>query len=296
MSELVAVQLETLAAELKELRAICAQLVRDNAELRDRLENPTTVAKSTPRELAPSSGHVISRRGVMTKALGAAAVTVVGGAALVNRDALPAAASNGANVIAGNQTTAEARTSVLYDGAAGFGGVVLLGNDSTYSGSSAGYPAGLGGWAGAGATAGKGGVANGVYGFTDNGNGNGVVGVNSGLVAGSGAGVLGTASGAKNAAVQGHNSQGTAVSGTSDSTGVRRHRHCRGDQQQRPGRVLLGTARSKQRHRWPRHRYLGVPRRVGLGNVHDKRERDRPECLRRDGDRGQRLRGNGRSG
>ena len=110
----------------------------------------------------------------MTKALGAAAVTVVGGAVLANRGALPADASSGSNVI-------------VYDGAGGFGGVVLLGNDSTYSGSSAGFPTALGGWAGAGATAGKGGVANGVYGFTDNGNGNGVVGVNSGSVAGSGA-------------------------------------------------------------------------------------------------------------
>ncbi len=218
MDEIQAVRLETLSAELEGLQVICAQLVRDNAELRDRLESLTSPVKSTPRAPAPSSGNVMTRRGVMTKALGAAAVTVVGGAALVGRDALPAAASNGSNVIAGGQTTAEARTSVLYDGAAGFGGVVLLGNDSTYSGTSAGFPAALGGWAGAGSTAGKGGVANGVYGFTDNGNGNGVVGVNGGLVAGSGAGVMGTANGAKNTAVQGHNTQGTAVSGTSDST------------------------------------------------------------------------------
>jgi trimeric autotransporter adhesin len=218
MDEIQAFQLETLSAELEGLQVICAQLVRDNAELRDRLESLTSLAKGTPRAPAPSSGNVMTRRGMMTKALGAAAVTVVGGAALVNRDALPAAASNGSNVIAGGQTTAEARTSVLYDGAAGFGGVVLLGNDSTYSGTSAGFPAALGGWAGAGSTAGKGGVANGVYGFTDNGNGNGVVGVNGGLVAGPGAGVLGTANGAKNIAVQGHNAQGTAVSGTSDST------------------------------------------------------------------------------
>ena len=218
MDELDAVRLETLFAELEGLQVICAQLVRDNAELRDRLESLTIPTKSIPRAPAPSSGNVMTRRGVMTKALGAAAVTVVGGAALVDREALPAAASNGANVIAGGQTTAEARTEVLYDGAAGFGGVVLLGNDSTYNGTSASFPAGVGGWAGGGATAGKGGVANGVYGFTDNGAGNGVVGVNSGLVAGSGAGVLGTASGAKNAAVQGHNSAGTAVSGTSDST------------------------------------------------------------------------------
>ncbi len=218
MSEVETVRLETLAAEVEALQVICAQLVRDNAELRDRLENPTVLAKSISQTPGPTAGSAISRRGVMTKAIGAAAVTVVGGAALVNRTALPAAASTGSNVIAGDRTTAEASTTVVYDGAAGFGGVVLLGNDSTYSGSSAGYPAGLGGWAGAGVTAGKGGVSNGVYGFTDNGNGNGVVGVNSALVAGSGAGVLGTAQGAKNVAVQGHNTKGTAVSGTCDST------------------------------------------------------------------------------
>ena len=42
--------------------------------------------------------------------------------------------------------------------------------------------------------------------------------LNSGAVAGTGAGVLGLAFGAKNTAVQGHNSLGTAVSGTTDST------------------------------------------------------------------------------
>jgi hypothetical protein len=105
---------------------------------------------------------------------------------------------------------------VLYDGASDFGGVVLLGNDSTYSGSSAAYPAALGGWAGAGATAGKGGVASGIYGFTDNGAGHGVVGVNSGLVPGSGAGVVGTAAGVDNIAVEGINSVGTAIAGTSE--------------------------------------------------------------------------------
>lgn len=217
MSEQQTVRIENLEAELEGLQAICAQLVHDNAELRDRLDKLVTAPKTKLRTTAPSPARLISRRGVMTKALGAAAVTVVGGAALVNRDASPAAASNGSNVTAGAQTTAEASTVVRYDGAGGFEGVVLLGNDSTYGGASANYPAGLGGFAGAGATAGKGGVANGIYGFTDNGAGNGVVGYNSGLVAGSGAGVLGLAFAAKNVAVQGHNSQGTAVSGTSDS-------------------------------------------------------------------------------
>jgi hypothetical protein len=223
MSEAGPVRIEVLAAEMEELRAICDRLVRDNAQLRDRLEgrtSPPGPPQGAPATSAPGPGGAISRRGVLTKALGAAAVTVVGGAALANRDALPAAASNGTSVTAGNETTAEARTSVRYDGASGFGGVVLLGNDSTYGGSSASYPAGVGGWAGAGATAGKGGVTNGVYGFTDNGAGNGVIGYNSGLVAGSGAGVLGLAFGAKNIGVQGRNTLGTAISGTTDSAGA----------------------------------------------------------------------------
>jgi trimeric autotransporter adhesin len=109
--------------------------------------------------------------------------------------------------VAGGETTAESRTSVRCDGASGFAGVVLLGNDSSYSGNGANFPAGVGGWAGAGSTAGSGGVANGVYGYTDNGSGNGVVGVNSNFVAGPGAGVLGVASGSA-----------TGVKGTNDST------------------------------------------------------------------------------
>ena len=61
-------------------------------------------------------------------------------------------------------------------------------------------------------------MANGIYGYTDNGAGNGVVGYNSNLVSGSGAGVLGLAFGANAAGVRGTNTAGTAVSGTSSST------------------------------------------------------------------------------
>jgi hypothetical protein len=77
--------------------------------------------------------------------------------------AQPAGAADGNNVVAGNATTAEHRTAVVYDGPSGFTGVVLLGNDSTYSGTGANFPAGVGGFAGAGSTVGPGGVANGVY-------------------------------------------------------------------------------------------------------------------------------------
>lgn len=220
------VQIETVVARLGELEAACSRLSEENAQLRERLcalTNPAPApVRGTGGGVAGGRGGdggpaVISRRNALGKALGAAAVTVVGTAAVVDRTAGTAFASNGSNVVAGGATTAEGRTSVVYDGASSFPGVVLLGNDSTYGGQLVNYPAALGGIAGAGATEGKGGVANGIYGFTDNGSGNGVVGYNSGEVAGSGAGVLGLAFAAENVAVAGHNTQGTAVSGTSDS-------------------------------------------------------------------------------
>jgi hypothetical protein len=121
-------------------------------------------------------------------------------------------------LVAGRTVSAEDPTVVSYDGSAPFNGVVLLGDDSVYSGVEASYPAALGGWAGAGKTAGRGGVPNGIYGFTDNGTGNGVVGSNSGAVGGSGAGVLGLAFTAETLAVSGVNTSGTAVSGVSHST------------------------------------------------------------------------------
>ncbi len=181
--------------------------------------SPLTGAEGKPAKGPANSDGVISRRGVLGKAFGAAALTVVGTAAVIERGAAPAAAANGSDVKAGAETTAEARTSVKYDGAGYFKGVVLLGNDSTYNGDLVNYPAGLGGIAGAGTTAGKGGVANGIYGFTDNGNGNGVVGLQQrAWWRVLGAGVLGLAFGSKNVAVQGTNTQGTAISGTSNST------------------------------------------------------------------------------
>src|SRR6266571_4864470 len=134
-----------------------------------------------------------------------AAAAAIGGSALLGKRA---SAADGGAVLAGNTTTAEHRTSVLYDGATGFTGVVLLGNDSFYSGANALYPAAAGGFAGAGDSVGAGGVANGVYGYTDNGSGHGVVGYNSNFVAGAGSGVLG----------QAFSSTGAAVTGTSAST------------------------------------------------------------------------------
>ena len=232
---------DALAAKVSELAQVCTRLSQENASLRQevsRLSAGTSPAESAAPSSAagartklelPTAGPTrplagkLSRR-MIGKAVGAAAVTAMGAAALVEAGAQPAAAAtaapdaNGNAVSAGNVTKGESRTSVLYDGASSFAGVVLLGNDSTYDGGEANFPAGLGGWAGAGSTAGKGGVANGIYGYTDNGGGNGVVGYNSNEVAGSGAGVLGLAFGANAAGVRGSNTAGTAVSGTSSST------------------------------------------------------------------------------
>ena len=193
----------------------------ENKELRRRV--PATPARGQSSSARVGEGGTaadetearIDRR-TLGKLLGVTAAALVGGSALSELAASPAAASNGTAVTAGRETTAEERTSVLYDGAANYGGVVLLGNDSTYGGQTANYPAALGGWR-RGATTGKGGVANGIYGFTDNGNGNGVVGYNSGAVDGSGAGVLGLAFGPKATGVAAVNTHGTAISGTSDS-------------------------------------------------------------------------------
>ena len=201
---------DALAAKVSELAEVCTRLSRENATLRQEVSRlsagmspaesaaPSSAAGTRTKLELPTAGPTrplawkLSRR-MMGKAVGAAAVTAMGAAALVEAGAQPAAAAtaapdaNGNAVSAGNVTKGESRTSVLYDGASSFAGVVLLGNDSTYDGGEANFPAGLGGWAGAGSTAWKGGVANGIYGYTDNGGGNGVVGYNSNEVAGSGA-------------------------------------------------------------------------------------------------------------
>ena len=188
--------LDALAAKVEELGRICAQLSQQNAELRAQVLplGGGTARSEASRDARGARGTgpegTVTRR-VLGKALGAATAGVVGGAALADLAAQPAAASNGNSVTAGNTTTAESRTAVLYNGSSGFGGVVLLGNDSTFDGGNAAFPAALGGWAGAGPNAGSGGVPNGIYGYTDNGGGYGVVGFNSSAVGQNGSGVLG---------------------------------------------------------------------------------------------------------
>jgi hypothetical protein len=94
--------------------------------------------------------------------------------------------------MAGALTMAELSTQVKYDGASGFNGIVLLGNDSTHNPSTTAYPAAVGGWAGAGANSGFGGVPHGIYGYSENAAGHGVIGVNAAGADGGGAGVFGS--------------------------------------------------------------------------------------------------------
>ena len=83
---------------------------------------------------------------------------MVGAAVLADATAGSAAASNGNPVRAGNTTTAEAATTVKYDGTAS-PGVVFLANDTGFVAGNAAFPAALAGWGGTK-------VPNGIYGFT----------------------------------------------------------------------------------------------------------------------------------
>ena len=158
-----------------------------------------------------SGGGAISRSHLLRIA-GVGAVAVAAAGVEMGGRANTAFAKSGDAVTAGAVTNSESATMVNYDGSAGFENAVVLGNDSTYTTHSAlAFPAGVAGLAGAGSTAGPGGLSNGVLGFTDNGGGNGVVGVNTNLVDGDGAGVFG-----KN---DGTNADGSGVRGTHDGGG-----------------------------------------------------------------------------
>lgn len=203
-------EIDQLVARIAALEEMLNRLSRISGNSQPATGNGETQSPALGNGSDPGS------RRQLFKLAGVTALGAVGAAAMTG--AQPAEAANGDGVTAGNVTKAERRTSVKYDGTSGFGGVVFLGNDSTYDGGSASFPAGVGGWAGAGGTAGSGGVPNGMYGYTDNGNGNGIVGVNSNLVSGAGNGVLGTAQSATGAGVKGTNVLGTAVYGSSGST------------------------------------------------------------------------------
>lgn len=165
---------DDLVARVEELAALCARLGRENAELHARLDALCSPGDGRPGPLAPQlkDGSAISRRGVLGKALGAAAAGVAGVAFL--EPGSPAAAADGDSIVAGADTRAEQSTSITYDGP-NFDGVVLLANDSGHLPTDTAYPAAVGGWAGRGDNTGYGGLANGIYGYTEAGHGHAVV-------------------------------------------------------------------------------------------------------------------------
>ena len=248
--------LDALTAKVEELGRMCARLSQENAELRAHVPalHDGTARRPTRRDAQAACGgpEVTVTRRVLGKALGAAAAGAVGAAAVAELGAKPAAAATGNSVTVGHITTAEARTAVLYDGLSGFGGVVLLSNDSTYDGGSSGFPAALGGWAGAGGTAGSGGVPNGIYGYTDAGNGFAVVGVNSSAVGAGGSGVLGMVSDADVDGVTGINNgtndgaigvHGVITNSAPDSAAVRGQNRGTSMQESGSGPRMPGRAR-----------------------------------------------------
>jgi hypothetical protein len=232
-NEPTAAEFTALAEKVAELGRICAKLSQENGALREQVASLSAgqaklrvagqasvlapAGSGKPGRGDAGDARLLSRR-TLGRSLGVAAAAAVGTGVLIDAGTRPAAAATGSNVVAGQTTVAEDGTTVTYDGASGFGGVVLLGNDSTYSTAGATYPAALGGWAGAGTTAGRGGVRSGVYGYTDNGAGYGVVGWNAYAVGTGGAGVMGRGSGT-GWGVQGWSGTGRGVYGTTTGVG-----------------------------------------------------------------------------
>jgi len=154
----------------------------------------------------------MSRRAALGSVGGAVAGAVAGmvGSALL--EPKHASANDGTFVAAGSVVTAEHATGVKYDGS-NFSGIVFQSNDSSYTITTWYYAAALAGFAGAalgsGANAGHAGVPNGVHGYTENGVGYGVVGVNDAQDTGKGgAGVYGYSANTNGSGVMAQNGNG----------------------------------------------------------------------------------------
>lgn len=211
----LAAKVDELSQACARLGQVCERLGRENGDLRDQVRRltvpagPARMAGETGQEDGGRGGRQVSRRSV-GRALGLAAAGAIGAVALADATASPAAAANGASVVAGTSTTAESATVVQYNGPAGEDpGVILLANDTGYSAFDGLYPAALGGWASSGH------VSNGVYGYTEVNQGDAVIGFNSAV---NGNGVHGVANGISKVGVLGENSAGTAVSGITSGT------------------------------------------------------------------------------
>jgi hypothetical protein len=212
-----------LAAQVDELRQVCARLSQENTDLREEMfqlrSRSSRPASHSRRRAGQAVGAgdgtgdgTVSRR-MMGKALGAAAAGVVGAVALAEASASPAAAADGDSVTAGHTTNAESATTVNFDGSATAPGIVFLANDTSFAASDATFSAALGGWAATGH------VGNGVYGYTQIPTGSGVVGEIGGLTSG-GSGVHGVAHDPNTVGVKAENSRGAAVQADGGSVGV----------------------------------------------------------------------------
>jgi hypothetical protein len=203
MTDIARESIENLTQIVRELTA---RLEIQEAELQHLRSSRPSRCDRPGQTKGMSQGGGISRSRLLRIA-GVGAVAAAAAGVEMGARANTAFAKSGDAVTAGAVTNSESATMVNYDGSAGFENAVILGNDSTYTTHAAlAFPAGVAGLAGAGSTAGPGGLSNGVLGFTDNGAGNGVIGVNTNLVDGDGAGVFG-----KN---DGTNADGSGVKGT----------------------------------------------------------------------------------
>jgi len=212
-----------LAAQVDELRQVCARLSQENTDLREEMFQLKSGSigradRSQPRsqqragQAEGTGGGTVSRR-MMGKALGAAAAGVVGAVALAEVGAGPAAAADGDSITAGHTTNAESATVVNFDGSATAPGIVFLANDSSFGASDATFSAALGGFAATGH------VGCGVYGYSQIPGGNGVVGEIGGGTA-SGSGVHGIAGDPSAVAVKAENTRGTGVQADGATVGV----------------------------------------------------------------------------
>jgi len=229
-------RIQLLEEHLAHLEAIIEQqesrIGRQQAEITDLRERADTKGQrpAPNRGRGHRAGRISSRRALLKwggAAAAAAAVTLVAS----EQSAQAAGKTDGFALVLGITQGAEHQTQIQYDGAAGNAAVILLANDSTFSGSAANFPAALGGWIGNGTTTGgRSGNTNGVYGYTEATGGFGVVGMeNSGSTTGAGVrgiggtngkGVWGTSNGGVSNGVFGDTDIGHGVLGSATSTGT----------------------------------------------------------------------------